>query len=116
MKIRENCYMLGIGSTGGKIYKEFVQRHYKGAAANGSEQDHKALGDVPNKYTLQGFDGFGGHRERAMDCLAGNEDFIKFVEEIKEDIVFILFAGGGSTGSGCANCCRNAPGRKRRRG
>ena len=102
MKIRENCYMLGIGSTGGKIYKEFVQRHYKGAAANGSEQDHKALGDVPNKYTLQGFDGFGGHRERAMDCLAGNEDFIKFVEGIKEDIVFILFAGGGSTGSGCA--------------
>ena len=47
MKIRENCYMLGLGSTGGKIYKEFVQRHYKGAAANGSEQDHKALGDVP---------------------------------------------------------------------
>ena len=84
MKIRENCYMLGIGSTGGKIYKEFVQRHYKGAAANGSEQDHKALGDVPNKYTLQGFDGFGGHRERAMDCLVGNEDFIKFVEGIKE--------------------------------
>ena len=34
MKIRENCYMLGLGSTGGKIYKEFVQRHYKGAAAN----------------------------------------------------------------------------------
>ena len=87
MKIRENCYMLGIGSTGGKIYKEFVLRHYKGAAANGSEQDHKALGDVPNKYTLQGFDGFGGHRERAMDCLAGNEDFIKFVEGIKEDII-----------------------------
>ena len=53
MKIRENCYMLGLGSTGGKIYKEFVQRHYKGAAANGSEQDHKALGDVPNKYILQ---------------------------------------------------------------
>ena len=52
MKIRENCYMLGLGSTGGKIYKEFVQRHYKGAAANGSEQDHKALGDVPNKYLL----------------------------------------------------------------
>ncbi|MFR8313651.1 MAG: hypothetical protein ACLVBP_15620 [Ruminococcus sp.] len=61
--------------------------------------DHKAPGDVPNKYILQGFDGFGGHRERAMDCLAGNEDFIKFVEGIKEDIVFILFAGGGSTRS-----------------
>lgn len=90
MKIRENCYMLGLGSTGGKIYKEFVQRHYKGAAANGSEQDHKALGDVPNKYILQGFDGFGGHRERAMDCLAENDDFIKFVEGIKEDIVFML--------------------------
>lgn len=117
MKIRENCYMLGLGSTGGKIYKEFVQRHYKGAAANGSEQDHKALGDVPNKYILQGFDGFGGHRERAMDCLAGNEDFIKFVEGIKEDIVFILFAGRRFYWIRlCANCCRNAPGRKRRRG
>lgn len=97
MKIRENCYMLGLGSTGGKIYKEFVQRHYKGAAANGSEQDHKALGDVPNKYILQGFDGFGGHRERAMDCLAGNEDFIKFVEGIKEDIVFMKYMEKQST-------------------
>ena len=81
--------------------KEFIALGYKGDAANGSEQDLKALGDIP-KFRLEGFDGFGGHRERAEDCLVQNSAFIDFIENIKEEIVFVFFGGGGSTGSGCA--------------
>ena len=55
-----------------------------------------------SKFHLQGFDGFGGHRERALDCLAQNTDFMDFIQNIEEEIVFVLFGGGGSTGSGCA--------------
>lgn len=102
MNLKENVYFLGLGCAGGKLYKEFANLGYKGAAANGSEQDLKSLGDVPTKYKLEGFDGFGGHREKALDCLVMNEDFMESIRNIKEKIVFVLFGGGGSTGSGCA--------------
>lgn len=101
MSLKENCRFLGLGCYGGKQAKEFMAYGYKGNAANGSEQDLKALGNIP-KYQLQGFDGFGGHRERALDCLAQNGEFMDFVENIEEEIIFVLFGGGGSTGSGCA--------------
>lgn len=102
MSLKKNTYFLGLGCAGGKLHKEFISRGYKGAAVNGSEQDLKALGDVPTKFKLEGFDGFGGYRDRAMDCLAANEELMEFVAGIKEQIVFLLFGGGGSTGSGCA--------------
>lgn len=102
MSLKDNVYFLGLGCAGGKLHKEFIKMNYKGGAANGSEQDLKALGDVPTKYKLNGFDGFGGKRDKAVDCLTQNADFMNFVENIKEDIVFVLFGGGGSTGSGCA--------------
>lgn len=102
MSLKEKSRILGLGCCGGKQAKEFIINYsYKGNVANGSEQDLKALGNVP-KYHLQGFDGFGGHRDRALDCIAQNNEFMDFVENIKEEIVFILFGGGGSTGSGCA--------------
>lgn len=40
--------------------------------------------------------------DRALDCLAQNSEFMDFVGNIKEEIVFLVFGGGGSTGSGCA--------------
>lgn len=101
MNLKEKCRMLGLGCYGGKQAKEFIALGYKGDAANGSEQDLKALGDIP-KFRLEGFDGFGGHRERAEDCLVQNGEFVDFIENIKEEIIFVFFGGGGSTGSGCA--------------
>lgn len=101
MNLKEKCRFLGLGNYGGKQTKEFIVLGYNGDVANGSDQDLKALGDIP-KYHLQGFDGFGGHRERALDCLAQNSEFMEYVESIKEEIVFVIFGGGGSTGSGCA--------------
>ena len=102
MSLKEECMNLGLGCCGGKQVKELIANYdYKGMAANGSEQDLKILGNIP-KYHLQHFDGFGGHRDRALDCLAQNSDFIEFIEGIEEKIVFLMFGGGGSTGSGCA--------------
>ena len=102
MNLKEKCRFLGLGCYGGKQAKEFIQIGYSGDAVNGSEQDLKVLGNIP-KYQLQGFDGFGGHRERALDCLEQNIEFMDYLEDIDEEIIFILFGGGGSTGSGCAS-------------
>lgn len=102
MNLKEKCRVLGLGNYGGKQTKEFITSYsYKGNTANGSEQDLKALGDIP-KYQLKGFDGFGGNREKAMECLEQNPEFLEFVSKIEEDIIFLIFGGGGSTGSGCA--------------
>lgn len=102
MSLTTDSFCLGLGSAGGKLHKRMIEFGCKGAAGNGSEQDLKALGDVPTKFKLQGFDGFGGHRDKAVDCLAENEEFLEFVANIKEEIIFVMFGGGGSTGSGCA--------------
>lgn len=102
MNLKEKSRILGLGNYGGKQAKEFIISYgYKGNAANGSEQDLKALGDIP-KYQLKGFDGFGGNREKAMECLEQNPEFLEFVANIEEEIIFLIFGGGGSTGSGCA--------------
>lgn len=101
MNLKEKSSFLGLGNYGGKQAKEFLTLGYKGSAANGSGQDLKALGDMP-KYQLQEFDGFGGNREKALECLERNPEFLEFVANIKEEIVFLIFGGGGSTGSGCA--------------
>lgn len=102
MNLKEKSRVLGLGNYGGKQAKEFITSYgYKGDAVNGSEQDLKALGDIP-KYQLKGFDGFGGNREKAMECLEQNPEFLEFVANIKEEIIFLIFGGGGSTGSGCA--------------
>ena len=105
MSLKNDVVFLGLGNCGCKQAKIFHEMGYKAMFANGSEQDLKILGDVPNIYRLRGFDGFGGHRDRAMDCLAKNEDFIDAIQNIKEKIIFVLHATGGSTGSGTAPVC-----------
>lgn len=85
--------------------EDFYEMGYKAMFVNGSEQDLKILGDVPNIYRLRGFDGFGGHRNRAMDCLINNADFVKAIQNVNEKIIFVLHATGGSTGSGTAPIC-----------
>lgn len=105
MSLKNDVIFLGLGNCGCKQAKIFHEMGYKAMFANGSEQDLKILGDVPNIYRLRGFDGFGGHRDRAMDCLAENEDFVNAIQNVKEKIIFILHATGGSTGSGTAPVC-----------
>lgn len=102
MSLKNDVLFLGLGNCGSKQAKVFHEMGYRAMFVNGSEQDLKILGDVPNIYRLKNFDGFGGHRERALDCLAENGDFIEALQNIKEKIVFVLYSTAGSTGSGIA--------------
>jgi cell division GTPase FtsZ len=102
MNIKDNVLFVGLGNCGCKQAKTLHELGYKTLFANGSEQDIKILGDVPNIYKLRHFDGFGGHRERGLDCLAENVEFVEEIQNIKEEIIFVLYSAGGSTGSGLA--------------
>ena len=86
MSLKDKVRFLGLGNYGCKQVKLFFDMGYKTMFANGSEQDLKILGDVPNIYRLSGFDGFGGHRERALDCLAINKEFIEALH-VKPQII-----------------------------
>ena len=102
MSLKNDVLFLGLGNCGCKQAKVFYEMGYKAMFANGSEQDLKILGDVPNIFRLRNFDGFGGHRERALDCLAENAEFVAALQGVKEKIIFVLHSTAGSTGSGTA--------------
>lgn len=100
MNLKSKTMVMGLGNCGCKIAKLFADNGYTAMFANGSEQDLKVLGNIKGIYKLNGFDGFGGHRERAMDCLVANSDFTEALEAIQQKIVVLVYAAGGSTGSG----------------
>lgn len=102
MSLKNDVLFLGLGNCGCKQAKVFYEMGYKTMFANGSEQDLKILGNVPNIFRLRGFDGFGGHRERALNCLAENEEFVEALQGIAEKVIFVLHSTAGSTGSGIA--------------
>lgn len=100
MEIKKNTMIIGLGNCGCKITKLFADMGYLTMFANGSEQDLKVLGNMKGIYKLDGYDGFGGHRERAMKCLCDNVEFTEALEKIEQKIVILVYAVGGSTGSG----------------
>lgn len=100
MNIKGKTLIIGLGNCGCKIAKLFDDMGYSTMYANGSEQDLKVLGNRKNIYKLEGYDGFGGHREKAMDCLCANVAFTDALEKIEQEIIVLIYATGGSTGSG----------------
>lgn len=105
MDLKKQTIVIGLGNCGCKITKLFADMGYSTLFANGSEQDLKVLGNIKGIYKLNGYDGFGGHRDRAMECLSLNEEFTDALEHIQQRIVFLVYAAGGSTGSGLSSVC-----------
>ena len=101
--IKDKTLIIGLGNCGCKITKLFSESGYSVMFANGSSQDLKVLGNEKGIYKLNGYDGFGGHRDRAMECLVQNEAFTTALEAIPQDVIFIVYASGGSTGSGLSS-------------
>lgn len=103
MELKKNTIIIGLGNCGCKITKLFADMGYTTMFANGSEQDLKVLGNIKGIYKLDGYDGFGGHREKAMECLCDNVEFTDALEKIEQQIVILIYAVGGSTGSGLSS-------------
>ena len=103
MNLKEKTLFIGLGNCGCKITNLFADMGYTCMFANGSSQDLKVLGNQKGIYKLNGYDGFGGHREKAMQCLCDNVAFTDALEDIPQSIIFIVYASGGSTGSGLSS-------------
>lgn len=103
MNIKSKTLFIGLGNCGCKITRLFADMGYTCIFANGSEQDLKVLGNQKGIYKLNGYDGFGGHREKAMQCLCDNVAFTDALEDIPQNLIFVVYASGGSTGSGLSS-------------
>lgn len=103
MNMKKNTMVIGLGNCGCKITKLFADMGYNTMFANGSEQDLKVLGNLKGIYKLDGYDGFGGHRERAMECLCDNVEFTEALEHVSQNVIILIYAAGGSTGSGLSS-------------
>ena len=103
MNIKQDTMFIGLGNCGCKITKLFADLGYSAMFANGSAQDLKVIGSQKGVYKLNGYDGFGGHREKAMECISANEDFAMALADIPQSIIFVVYASGGSTGSGLSS-------------
>lgn len=95
MDMKSKTLIIGLGNCGCKITKIFGDMGYSTMYANGSEQDLKVLGNCKNIYKLDGYDGFGGHRERAMECMCTNVAFTDALEKIQQKIIVLVYSVGG---------------------
>lgn len=100
--LKENVAFIGLGACGSNIALGFQKKNYQTLFINGSEQDNQALQGARNVLRLKGFDGCGGNRKNAELALANNLEVLDEIKKIKEDIIFLVFSTGGSTGSGLA--------------
>ena len=103
--LKDRVTIIGLGNAGCKITNEFQKLGYKTLLVNGSIQDLKILGNAANVHLLKGYDGFGGDRSRAMDCLSSNMEFVETLRNINSEIIYLIFSTGGSTGSSLGTLC-----------
>ena len=103
--LKNKVTIIGLGNAGCKVTHEFQKLGYNTLLANGSIQDIKVLGNASNVYHLQGYDGFGGDRGKAMDCLSENMEFVEKLRNIESEIIYLIFSTGGSTGSSLGTIC-----------
>ncbi len=100
MSLKNDVLFIGVGNCGCKNAKIQADNGYAAMFINGSEQDLKLLGNVKNIFKLHGFDGFGGRREKAIECLQQNMDLLEALQNVEQKIIFLLYGSGGSTGAG----------------
>lgn len=100
--LKEKVAFIGLGACGSNIVLGFQKKNYHTLFINGSEQDNHALNGARNILRLKGFDGCGGERKTAEFALANNLEILEEIKKIKEEVIFLVFSTGGSTGSGLA--------------
>lgn len=101
--MKDRIGFIAIGQAGGNIGKLFEEKGYTVLYLNTSREDLETLGDA--KYTYHIADGDGCNKDRGKAKRLVVEDFDNISREIYEkmdvSMVYVVFASGGGTGSGC---------------
>lgn len=100
--MKKKIAFIAIGQAGGNIGQLFEERGFSVLYLNTSEEDLSTLKTAKYKYHITGGEGCNKDRRKAKQLVIDDYDQIAAEMDAKLDaeIVFIIFASGGGTGSG----------------
>lgn len=100
--MKKKIAFIAIGQAGGNIGQLFEERGFSVLYLNTSEEDLSTLKNAKYKYHITGGEGCNKDRKKAKQLIIDDYDQIAAEMDAKLDaeIVFIIFASGGGTGSG----------------
>ena len=100
--MKDKIAFVAIGQAGGNIGQLFEERGFSVLYLNTSEEDLSTLEDAKFKYHITGGEGCNKDRRKAKQLVIDDYDSIatEMDAKIKADIIFVVFASGGGTGSG----------------
>lgn len=100
--MKDKIAFVAIGQAGGNIGQLFEEREFSVLYLNTSEEDLSTLEDAKFKYHITGGEGCNKDRRKAKQLVIDDYDSIatEMDAKIKADIIFVVFASGGGTGSG----------------
>lgn len=100
--MKDKIAFVAIGQAGGNIGQLFEERGFSVLYLNTSEEDLATLSGAKYKYHITGGEGCNKDRRKAKQLVIDDYDKIatEMDAKIKADIIFVVFASGGGTGSG----------------
>ena len=93
---------VAVGQAGGNIGRLLEKRGFSVLYMNTSLEDLATLKDVKYKYHITGGEGCNKDRKKAKQLVIDDFDniFNKIKDTLKVEMIFVIFAAGGGTGSG----------------
>ena len=106
--MKNKIAFVAVGQAGGNIGQLFEDKGFTVLYVNTSQEDLDTLEKAKFKYHIPNGEGCNKDRRKAKQLVI--DDFDNIVAEIeskiKADMIFVIFASGGGTGSAP---CRTAP-------
>lgn len=101
--MRKKIGFVAIGQAGGNIGKLFEDKGFSVLYLNTSQEDLRTIRNAKYTYHIAG--GEGCNKDRAKAKRLVEDDFDNISREVYEkmdvSMVYVIFASGGGTGSGC---------------
>ena len=100
--MRDRISFAAVGQAGGNIGRLFEQKGFSVLYINTSQEDLDTLENAKFKYHIPGGEGCNKDRHKAKQLVIDDFDNIasEIDAKIKSDMIFVIFASGGGTGSG----------------
>lgn len=100
--MKNKIAFVAVGQAGGNIGRLFEEKGFTVLYVNTSREDLDTLENAKFKYHIPGGEGCNKDRRKAKKLIVDDFDNIagEIESKVKADIVFVIFASGGGTGSG----------------
>lgn len=100
--MRNKIAFVAVGQAGGNIGQLFEEKGFSVLYINTSQEDLDTLVNAKFKYHIPAGEGCNKNRKKAKQLIIDDFDQIagEIESKIKADMIFVIFASGGGTGSG----------------